>query len=91
MPRPNDITHPDHYEGSIEPVDFISSHQLCFILGNVVKYVTRAGRKGGQEISDLKKAKFYIEMKLHQVGSGEDPRGETRPLARKRVVDRPQG
>ena len=40
---------PDHYQmGSIQVWDFIIDQDLDFILGNVVKYVCRAGaRKGG--------------------------------------------
>ena len=38
---------PDHYTtGRIETWDFIIDKELDFLLGNVIKYVVRAGRKG---------------------------------------------
>lgn len=33
----------------IEAIDFIDEHRLNFNLGNVVKYVTRAGKKPGED------------------------------------------
>lgn len=57
----NNITRPSHYcEGrSFEPVEVINDWNLDFDLGNVVKYISRAGRKGNK-IEDLKKALFYL-------------------------------
>ena len=57
---------PDHYKrGAIEPWDFIASQKLDFFLGNVVKYVTRAGHKQyEEEIDDLLKAKVYLDKKI---------------------------
>ena len=53
---------PEHYrQGDIEPWDFISSQDLGFLEGNVVKYITRAGKKGGEtRLDDLLKAQAYI-------------------------------
>ena len=44
----NDPVHnPPHYKsGGIEVIDVIEAFELGFHLGNVVKYVLRAGRKG---------------------------------------------
>lgn len=61
--RNDDINHPKHYAGypaSIECID-ITRH-LNFQLGNAVKYIWRAGKKGGleKEIEDLKKAEWYL-------------------------------
>jgi hypothetical protein len=43
MPKWN----PEHYrQGDIEPWDFIVSQKLGFLEGNVIKYITRAGKKG---------------------------------------------
>ena len=63
------INHPAHYNtGKIEVIDFIEDQQLGFHLGNAVKYICRAGRKNSDatsvelsEISDLKKAVWYIQ------------------------------
>lgn len=40
----NMVDHPAHYnKGKIEVIDFIEDQQLPFHLGNVVKYIARAG------------------------------------------------
>lgn len=57
---------PDHYQrGQIQVWDFIVDQKLDFLLGNVVKYVCRAGhKKYEEEIDDLLKAKTYIEKRI---------------------------
>lgn len=58
------IDHPPHYtQGKIEVWDFIIDQGLDFVLGNVIKYVCRAGRKGDR-LEDLKKAKAYLEKAI---------------------------
>lgn len=60
----NNVDHPKHYNFSkFETIDVIKSWDLDFCLGNVIKYISRAGRKL-DEIEDLKKAKFYLEYFL---------------------------
>ena len=55
---------PKHYQGTIQPIDLINAQNLNFNLGNVVKYVCRAGKKQGENVlSDLDKAKNYINDK----------------------------
>ena len=51
-------SNPQHYrQGSIEPWDFIVSQNLNFLEGNIIKYVTRAGKKDGESrLDDLTKA-----------------------------------
>ena len=60
---------PRHYQlGTIQVWDFIADQGLDFFLGNVVKYVCRAGSKDGEtELDDLLKAKVYIQkaIELH--------------------------
>ena len=59
---------PKHYQGTIQPIDLINAQNLNFNLGNVVKYVCRAGKKEGENIlSDLEKAKNYIEFEIERV------------------------
>ena len=66
------INHPQHYtRGNIEVIDFIEDKGLNFNLGNVVKYVARAGYKksSGRSIEakaleDLKKAKWYLDREI---------------------------
>ena len=49
---------PSHYQGTIQPIDLINAQNLNFNLGNVVKYVCRAGKKQGENVlSDLDKTK----------------------------------
>lgn len=54
---------PDHYEypGGVQVID-ITRH-MDFLTGNVVKYVTRAGRKGNR-LEDLKKAQVYLRWAI---------------------------
>lgn len=60
---------PNHYQsGVIEVWDFIADQKLDYFLGNVCKYICRAGKKAHEEeIDDLLKAKYYIEKKISLV------------------------
>lgn len=59
---------PPHYQGTIQPIDLINAQDLNFNLGNVVKYVCRAGKKQGENIlTDLEKAKDYINYEIERV------------------------
>ena len=68
----DNVNHPSHYtSGKIEVIDFIEDKELNFNLGNVIKYVARAGRKKSQgkslenkALEDLKKARFYIDREI---------------------------
>ena len=58
----------DYYRrGSIEVWDFIRDQNLNFHLGNAIKYICRAGHKGGQlkRCEDLEKAIHYLQNELH--------------------------
>ena len=40
------VNHPPHYtQGKIEVIEFIEDQKFPYHLGNVIKYVSRAGRK----------------------------------------------
>lgn len=54
-----EVEHPKHYNKGIECWDYTTSHNMGFLEGNVVKYITRYQHKNGLE--DLKKAKQYLE------------------------------
>ena len=55
---------PSYYKrGSIDVWDFIRTKELGFYLGNVIKYVCRAGHKDN-DIEDLKKAVHYLENEI---------------------------
>ena len=67
-PTINNQNTPNHYQGTIQPIDLINAQNLNFNLGNVVKYVCRAGKKQGENIlSDLEKAKDYINFEIERV------------------------
>lgn len=58
------VNHPAHYKvGGIETIDFIEAKGLSYNLGNVVKYVTRAGHKGDRK-QDLEKARWYLTREI---------------------------
>jgi hypothetical protein len=72
------IVRPAHYAGfTIDPITFINANGLSFNAGNVVKYVTRAPRKGG--VADLLKARRYLDIEIERlareqrVAAGEAP------------------
>ena len=68
----NTNTTPSHYQGTIQPIDLINAQDLNFNLGNVVKYVCRAGKKQGENIlSDLEKAKNYINYEIERIKKNE--------------------
>lgn len=63
----NAIDHPSHYNrGKIEVIDFIEDQGLSFHLGNVIKYIARAGSKG-DKLEDLKKARWYLDRYINEV------------------------
>ena len=64
----NNQNTPKHYQGTIQPIDLINAQDLNFNLGNVVKYVCRAGKKQGENVlSDLDKAKNYINYEIERI------------------------
>lgn len=59
------VNEPPHYKfGGIETIDFIESKDLGYHLGNVVKYVSRAGLKSDDPLEDLKKARWYLNRHI---------------------------
>lgn len=60
----------DHYKNcKIQPVEYIESNGLGFLMGNVVKYVTRYAVK--KNVQDLEKAQHYIELQLQLTKEGK--------------------
>ena len=60
------VNHPPHYKsGGIETIDFIEAKDLNYRLGNVVKYVSRAGKKTTAPVQDLEKALFYLQREIN--------------------------
>lgn len=58
------VNKPPHYtDGGMEVIDFIEAKRLDYHLGNVVKYITRAGKKD-DELQDLQKARWYLDRAI---------------------------
>ena len=59
------VNNPEHYGGkqnSYEAIKVIEAWELNFHLGNVVKYISRAGKKDKTKLKeDLEKAKWYLD------------------------------
>jgi hypothetical protein len=59
------VNHPQHYGGESNPyevIKVIDNWELGFSLGNTVKYISRAGKKGkDKELEDLRKALWYLQ------------------------------
>ena len=69
-----EVNHPDPYtwlkvKCGIEVID-ITRH-LDFDLGNALKYILRAGRKG-DKITDLKKAVWYLQDRISMLENMND-------------------
>ena len=62
------VNHPPHYtDGGIEVIDFIEAKRLGYHLGNVVKYICRAGKKGTNSgMEDLRKAQWYLKRAIER-------------------------
>lgn len=55
-------------ENPFEPIKVIDYYDLNFCLGNVIKYVLRAGKKPGEDkIKDLKKAYDYLGHEISKL------------------------
>ena len=71
------INHPSHYGGEENPyeaIKVIEAWDLGFNLGNCLKYISRAGKKG-DIIQDLQKASWYLQrelLNLHKVVPTEE-------------------
>lgn len=70
-PFSSDPINPSHYKtGGIETIDYIEAKlgvdgAFSYCLGNVLKYVSRAGKKDiATEREDLEKAQWYLNKAL---------------------------
>jgi translation initiation factor 2B subunit (eIF-2B alpha/beta/delta family) len=59
------VVKPDHYQGKggLQAIDVIEAFGLGFSLGNVIKYVLRAGKKEDR-LQDLEKAMEYLKFEI---------------------------
>lgn len=68
-PFPERVNHPAHYGGEHNPyeaIKVIEAWDMNFNLGNTLKYISRAGKKGSA-IEDLKKAAFYLNREIQNL------------------------
>ena len=66
------VNHPKHYTAHPSGVECIEiAEHMSFCLGNVLKYIWRAGTKGKQ-IEDLKKAEYYIRCEIARIERAND-------------------
>ena len=71
MVKKDMVNHPAHYtKGGIETIDFIKAKFTgygfrAYLLGNVVKYISRADTKGNK-LEDLKKAQWYLNKLIKE-------------------------
>jgi hypothetical protein len=72
------VNHPSHYtDGNIEVMDFIEDKQLNFARGNVIKYVSRAGKKDpNKELEDLLKSMWYLNREIERLKKLQDKNNE---------------
>lgn len=65
------VDHPAHYGGADNPyecIKVIEAWGLDFHLGNCVKYISRAGKKG-DALEDLRKAAWYLNRAIARLES----------------------
>lgn len=66
MTKREAVNHPTHYGGADNPyeaIKVIEAWSLGFNLGNTVKYISRAERKG-VPVEDLEKARWYLDREI---------------------------
>jgi len=65
------VNHPPHYGGADNPYEVIKVLEAweldrCFLIGNCIKYLARAKKKGN-ELEDYKKALWYLNYKIQNL------------------------
>lgn len=63
----DNVNNPAHYQFSNGAQVIDITENLSFNLGNVVKYVARAGRKTDDPEEDLLKALFYLRREIERL------------------------
>lgn len=67
------VDRPAHYGDDLQAIDVIELFKLDFHLGNVVKYVLRAGKKPDADtLTDLKKAAWYLNRYVGSLQAAVD-------------------
>lgn len=71
-----DRINPQHYAdyGQYAPIYVITEWGLGFELGQTLKYIQRSGKKPGEDqVIDLKKARWYLDRKIHLIDPENEP------------------
>lgn len=78
--REDKVNHPTHYNTHPAGIECITvTEYFNFNLGNVIKYVWRAGLKQGVDpLEDLQKAAWYIEREIARLTRGLDAGSDNR-------------
>ena len=69
------VDHPAHYGGDTvyEVVKVVFAWKLDFVLGNVVKYIVRSGKKPDiPALEDLRKAAWYLNWYVEELERESD-------------------
>ena len=75
----------DHYQGTVQTWDYILAHDLGFLEGNIVKYVTRFRKKNG--VQDLEKAQHYLQKLIEAENERLQRASDTNVQAKAPVQD----
>ena len=69
----DNVNHPSHYtQGNIEVIDYIEDKKFGYHLGNVIKYISRAGLKDkSSEVEDLRKAQWYLNRYIEMLNKSK--------------------
>lgn len=66
------VNHPPHYTSHPSGVECITvTEHMNFNLGNAVKYIWRVGLKSKDPVTDLQKARWYIDREIARVGASK--------------------
>lgn len=76
MTNHDPINRPSHYAAGrkYETIEVIEDWALSYRLGNVVKYISRAGRKDPDKtVEDLEKARWYLDREIEAEKGAQTP------------------
>lgn len=89
----DDPVNPSHYRdlGLYSALHVVERWGLGFHLGQAVKYIQRAGKKQSEsEITDLKKAVWYIQRYIYKLDSNEfDPAEDYKQFVGRAIIETP--
>ncbi len=79
--KSDSVNHPSHYnKGKIEVIEFIEDQKMNYHIGNLTKYIARAGHKDpSKEVEDLEKARWYLDRYIEVLKAAKENREPKRP------------